>query len=182
MIRRITLISAATALLAAAAQIPRPAGDLTINLNGGKRLQLSSYKGKPVVLAFILTTCSHCQATTRLLVDVPGGIRSRGLQVVESAIDQGGGGVCPAFHPDVQYAIPGRLQRLHRCAGVHTALAHEDDAHADAGLHRSPVEDRGAIRRRRPGNGRGLPGQESAGTDRKTTMPAAAHAPAKKKK
>src|SRR3954469_19439662 len=96
MIRRIPFIMAAT-LLVAAAQIPRPAPDITINLNGGKRLQLSAYKGKPVVLAFILTTCSHCQATTGLLSKLQAEYGPSGLQVVESAIDQGAEAFVPRF-------------------------------------------------------------------------------------
>lgn len=97
MIRRIAVMIVATALLAAGAQLPRPAGDLTINLNGGKKLQLSTYKGTPLVLAFILTTCSHCQATTGLLAKYQAEYGPRGLQIVESAIDQGAEAFVPRF-------------------------------------------------------------------------------------
>jgi thiol-disulfide isomerase/thioredoxin len=96
MIRRIALLTVATALFAAA-QIPRRAPDLAINMNGGKKLQLSAYKGKPVVLAFILTTCSHCQATTGLLSKLQAEYGPRGLQVLESAIDQGAEAFVPRF-------------------------------------------------------------------------------------
>src|SRR5438270_3793039 len=96
MIRRIAFMMAATVLVAAA-QIPRPAPDVTINLNGGKRLQLSAYKGKPVVLAFILTTCSHCQFTTGVLSKLQAEYGPRGLQVIESAIDQGAEAFVPRF-------------------------------------------------------------------------------------
>jgi thiol-disulfide isomerase/thioredoxin len=105
MIRRIAFITAATVLVAAA-QIPRPAGDVTINLNGGKKLQLSAYKGKPVVLAFILTTCSHCQFTTGLLSKLQAEYASRGLQVVESAIDQGAEAFVPRFIQSFNPAFP----------------------------------------------------------------------------
>src|SRR5580765_3538585 len=94
--RRIASMIAVTALLAAA-QIPRPAGDVTINLNGGRRQQLSAYKGKPVVLAFILTSCSHCQFTTGLLSKLQAEYGPRGLQVIESAIDQGAEAFVPRF-------------------------------------------------------------------------------------
>ena len=36
-------------------------------MKGGQPLHLSQYKGKVVVMAFILTTCSHCQRTTGYL-------------------------------------------------------------------------------------------------------------------
>ncbi|MFB3827421.1 MAG: hypothetical protein ACE15B_11660 [Bryobacteraceae bacterium] len=49
---------AAGALLAvgAAAQVPRPAGDVAINLPGGKQITLQQYRGKIVALVFISTT------------------------------------------------------------------------------------------------------------------------------
>ena len=53
------LLSIATAL---AAEIPRPAPDFVINLAANKQIKLSQYRDKTVVLAFILTYCSHCQA------------------------------------------------------------------------------------------------------------------------
>lgn len=99
MIRRFSnLLTVAAALSAAtAATLPRQAPELTIHLNGGKSIQLSSYKGKAVVLAFILTTCSHCQATTGLLAKAQADYGPRGLQVLESAIDQGAEAFVPRF-------------------------------------------------------------------------------------
>ena len=55
------------ALYAQAATIPRKAPPFAIQMNDGKQVQLGTYKGKVVVLAFILTTCPHCQAVTRVL-------------------------------------------------------------------------------------------------------------------
>lgn len=46
----------ACATLAFAADLPRQAPDLTIPLPGGKTAKLSEYKGKVVIVAFILTT------------------------------------------------------------------------------------------------------------------------------
>ncbi len=97
MIRRIILLLAAAALLATGAQLPRKAPDFSINMNGGKTVRLSDYKGKAVVLAFILTTCSHCQATTGLLSKAQEDYGARGLQVIESAIEQGGEAFVPRF-------------------------------------------------------------------------------------
>jgi cytochrome oxidase Cu insertion factor (SCO1/SenC/PrrC family) len=97
MIRRIATLTMAAAVLAAAAQLPRKAPDFTIHLNGGKQLQLSAYKGKVVVLAFILTTCSHCQATTGVLSKAQTDFGPRGLQVLESSIEQGGEAFVPRF-------------------------------------------------------------------------------------
>ena len=94
-------IPAAAALLsvllpaAPAADLPRKAPDYTINLAGGKTLPLSQYKGHPVVLAFILTYCSHCQATVGVLSKLQNEYAPRGLEVLASAIE-----------PDAQAALP----------------------------------------------------------------------------
>src|SRR3954447_13209731 len=105
MTRRLATLTIAAAFAAAAQQIPRPAPQFTINLNGGK-LQLSDYKGKAVVLAFILTTCSHCQATTGLLTRLQTEYGPKGLQVLESAIDQGGEAFVPRFIQQFQPNFP----------------------------------------------------------------------------
>jgi len=75
-------------LPAQAAELPRKASDFTINLVDGKTLTLGQYKGHPVVLAFILTGCSHCQMTVGVLSKLQKEYAPRGLQVVASAIEQ----------------------------------------------------------------------------------------------
>jgi thiol-disulfide isomerase/thioredoxin len=75
-------------LPAPAADLPRKAPDFTINLLDGKKLTLSEYKGHVVVLAFILTSCTHCQATVKVLSNLQNQYAPRGLQVVASAIEQ----------------------------------------------------------------------------------------------
>jgi len=81
----------------AAADLPRKAPPLTIGLPEGGKLALDSYKGKAVLLAFILTTCPHCQFTTGLLKQFQTEYGPRGLQVVEAAIDQGAEMLVPGF-------------------------------------------------------------------------------------
>lgn len=39
----------------------KPAKELVIALNSGEQVLLSKFKGKVVVLEFLLTTCPHCQ-------------------------------------------------------------------------------------------------------------------------
>lgn len=73
---------------APAADQPHKASEFTINLVDGKTLPLSQYKGHPVVLAFILTSCPHCQNAVRILSKLQDEYRPRGLQVVASAIEQ----------------------------------------------------------------------------------------------
>ena len=71
-----------------AADLPRKASDFTIHQVDGKMLTLSQYRGHPVVLAFILTSCSHCQMTVRVLSKLQTEYAPRGLQVLASAIEQ----------------------------------------------------------------------------------------------
>jgi thiol-disulfide isomerase/thioredoxin len=57
----------ASALPLVAAQIPRQSPEYVINLPGGRQDLLSKYKGKVVVLEFLLTTCPHCQKSATVL-------------------------------------------------------------------------------------------------------------------
>lgn len=101
MIRRIplALAVACVALLASAqaATLPRQAPDFTIHLNGGKEIHLGAYKGKPLVVLFILTTCPHCQYTSGLLAKLYAEYHPRGLEVIDSAIDTGAEAFVPRF-------------------------------------------------------------------------------------
>jgi thiol-disulfide isomerase/thioredoxin len=70
-----------------AQQVPRPSTDLVINMVGGKPIHLSDYKGKPIVLACILTTCSHCQHTVTQLNKLQGEFAPRGVQILAAAAE-----------------------------------------------------------------------------------------------
>jgi thiol-disulfide isomerase/thioredoxin len=99
-----TLLAAAfLAASAAAVDLPRKAPPISIGFPGGKPQTLDQYKGKAVLLAFILTTCPHCQHTTAILNQMQTEFASRGLQVVEAAIDQGAEALVPGF---VQHFAP----------------------------------------------------------------------------
>jgi cytochrome oxidase Cu insertion factor (SCO1/SenC/PrrC family) len=80
-----------------AAELPRKAPEFTIHLLGGKQTTVSAYQGKVVALAFILTTCPHCQYTTEILMRAQKDFGARGFQVVESTIEVGGEGMLPRF-------------------------------------------------------------------------------------
>jgi thiol-disulfide isomerase/thioredoxin len=84
-------------LLAQAAEPLRKAPQYTINRNGAPPLTLSQYIGKPVVLAFILTYCSHCQRTVGFLIKDQNEYGPRGLQVLACAIENGAQLAVPAF-------------------------------------------------------------------------------------
>ena len=87
-------------------QVPRKAPDWTIKSVEGKTLALSQYKGKAVLLAFILTTCPHCRQTVGYLAKDQQVFGPRGFQVLASAIDSGVPGVIPAFVKEFQLPFP----------------------------------------------------------------------------
>jgi len=69
------------------ADVPRPAGEFTINTTDGKGIPLSQYKGKVCAVAFILTYCPHCQKTVGFLTTMQNQYGPQGFQVLASAID-----------------------------------------------------------------------------------------------
>jgi len=90
-LRIASLVLAAGSVWAAqmsAAEIPRPAPDLTIPLVNGKQIKVSDYRGKVLCLVFILTTCPHCQKTTQLLDGIYKDLAPQGFDVVEAALNQ----------------------------------------------------------------------------------------------
>ncbi len=69
------------------AEVPRPAPEFTINMPDGKPVKLSQYKGKIVVVEFLLVTCPHCQNAARVLSKYQKEYGSKGVQVVGISID-----------------------------------------------------------------------------------------------
>src|ERR1051326_507762 len=76
------------ALTAASQTVSKPSPPLTINRVGSAGIQLSQYRGKIVLLAFIHTTCPHCQELTRELIPIAREYEARGVQIVECAFNQ----------------------------------------------------------------------------------------------
>jgi thiol-disulfide isomerase/thioredoxin len=78
--------SAAAAVLTVSAlamgPVPRPAPNLDFVDANGKHIMLSSYRGKVVVLQFLLTTCSHCQAFSGVLSKMQAELGPRGFQAL----------------------------------------------------------------------------------------------------
>jgi thiol-disulfide isomerase/thioredoxin len=89
----LTLI-AGTAL---GATVPRPAPELAIKMTDGSQTLLSTYKGKVVLLAFVFTTCSHCQNVTGILNGLQAEYKPKGVQFLESAFNEGAENLAGAF-------------------------------------------------------------------------------------
>jgi thiol-disulfide isomerase/thioredoxin len=98
----LTLLCATLALAADTTKdAPRPSPPLTIERLSAPSVELNQYRGKVVALAFIFTTCSHCQDLTRLLVPLSREYALRGVQVLECA-----------FNDDAKQNIAGFLQQF----------------------------------------------------------------------
>jgi hypothetical protein len=65
----------------------RKAPELAFTLPGEGEKLLSQYRGRVVALEFILTTCPHCQASSRDLTKYQQDMGKRGLQVIDLAIN-----------------------------------------------------------------------------------------------
>jgi thiol-disulfide isomerase/thioredoxin len=90
-----------TGLLAYGQQVPRPAGEFAISMPDGTQQLLSQYSGKVVVLAFISTSCPHCQHTTQLLTAIQKEYASRGVQMLAAA-----------FNPEAQSLVTGFIKQF----------------------------------------------------------------------
>ena len=71
------------------APVPRKAPEFVFNLQDGKQLLLSSFKGKVVAMAFMFTTCPHCQALSPILAGIQRDYAAKGVQFIGDVIDPG---------------------------------------------------------------------------------------------
>ncbi len=89
-----SLVLASLGLLVAAtppeaAQPVRKAPEFVFNLQNGKQLLLSSFRGKVVAITFMFTTCPHCQAFCPVLAKIQKDYGPKGVQVIGDVIDAG---------------------------------------------------------------------------------------------
>lgn len=70
------------------AEVPRQSPEYVVTLPNGQQDLLSRYKGKVVVLEFLLTTCPHCQNTARILTKLQSELGSKGFQAIGVAINE----------------------------------------------------------------------------------------------
>lgn len=104
---RITRLFLAASLISfsvlAQPPMPRKAPELTIVEPSGKQTLLSSYRGKVVLLAFIFTTCPHCQAECGVMDKLQAELGPKGFQPLAVAFNDNAGmlvgGFVQNFHP-----------------------------------------------------------------------------------
>src|SRR5260221_8632408 len=102
----LSLCLASVAFGATGDRAPRPSPDFAISLNDGSQINLSQYRGKVLVVAFILTYCPHCQFTVETLSKMQKEYGPRGLQVAASAIEDMASLAVPDFIKKFQPGFP----------------------------------------------------------------------------
>jgi peroxiredoxin len=116
----------AACLLAAAAPVPRQAPGFTFAEPADKQTPLASWKGKVVVIEFMLTQCPHCWRLAQTLNRLQRELGPRGVQAVAVAFDRD---LTPATASD----FAGR-------AAIGFPVAVATSAQVDAFLGREPQE------------------------------------------
>ncbi len=103
---RSILVIAAIASIAAGADTARPSPPFTIERPDAPPLELSQFHGKVVALAFIYTTCSHCQQLTVELNQIAPAYAGRGVQFLECAFNDDAVPTMPEFLKRFSPAFP----------------------------------------------------------------------------
>jgi peroxiredoxin len=110
--RLLLALSLAAVSVLAQPPTPRKAPELTVIEPSGKQTLLSSFRGKVVALAFIFTTCPHCQAECGVLTKLHGELGSKGFQPLAVAFNDNAGMLIGSFmqtyHPSFPVGSAGR--------------------------------------------------------------------------
>jgi glutathione peroxidase-family protein len=69
------------------ASLPRPLADLSVPVADGKKIRLSQYRGKVMVVVLISTTCDHCITSMEMLGQLQKEYGPRGFQVFAIGAD-----------------------------------------------------------------------------------------------
>lgn len=100
------LLAALAAAPGLSAQIPRPAPELTVTDQAGQTIRLSSYRGKVVAVELMLTTCSHCQTTSRILSRLQKEFGPQGFQALGLAFNDDTGALSAQFAKEFNAIYP----------------------------------------------------------------------------
>ncbi len=84
----------------------RKSPELAFSIPGQGQKLLSQYRGKVVALEFVLTTCPHCQAASKVMTGMQERYGSRGFQALDVAIDPNADLRVENFAKDYQVGFP----------------------------------------------------------------------------
>jgi len=102
----LTLASAFGVRSVWAANLPRPAKELKIDLVNGRSMLLSTLRGRVIALQFILTTCPHCQQACQMMERMYKKYGAKGLFPLAVAINPLALAAVPKFVQDFQITYP----------------------------------------------------------------------------
>jgi thiol-disulfide isomerase/thioredoxin len=85
---------------------PRPSPEFAVRLTPSGQISPTQYKGKVVLLAFILTTCPHCQHAVGVLSGFQQEYGPRGLVVMAAAFNDMANMLVPDFNKQFRPAFP----------------------------------------------------------------------------
>jgi thiol-disulfide isomerase/thioredoxin len=102
----VSLLGATVLFTGSATEPARPGPAFSIMRIGTAPLKLSQYRGKVVALAFIYTTCPHCQRLTAILNSVAKDYSARGVQVLECAFNEDAVPTMPDFLKQTGPQVP----------------------------------------------------------------------------
>jgi thiol-disulfide isomerase/thioredoxin len=102
--RVLALTALATSLFAA--QIPRKASELVIQMADGQPLLLSRYFGKTIVLALMSNTCIHCRDVAQVLTQIQKEYAAKGVQVLGVTFEPGAAFRVPQFSRSLGLNFP----------------------------------------------------------------------------
>jgi peroxiredoxin len=77
--------------------VPRPSPEFTMTLPDGKKMSLSQFRGKCVAVAFLSSTCAHCQQLTPKLSALHNQYTSRGAMVFGALFNENAQLLLPEF-------------------------------------------------------------------------------------
>ncbi len=86
--------------------VGKPSPPLVIPQLHGAAININQFKGKVVALAFIDTTCPHCQRLTGLLNDFSKQFANKPVQFLACAFNDGAQALLPKFMLDFQPKFP----------------------------------------------------------------------------
>jgi thiol-disulfide isomerase/thioredoxin len=89
-----------------AQQVPRRSPEFAVSTTDGNQMLLSHYSGKVVILAFMFTTCPHCQHSSQILSAIQKDYADRGLQIIGSFFNDNASQLIPGFVTQFQPAFP----------------------------------------------------------------------------
>ena len=86
--------------------VPRPAQDFSCSGPDGKTIALANYKGKVVLIQFLITNCTHCQALSQTLTRLQNEYGPQGFQAFGVAINDATPEMVQNYMKDYNVGIP----------------------------------------------------------------------------